>query len=120
MIVTTASASLSATFTSVDALLESPWTRDWGICGNANVMAGLNGMNVHMLGTRLDLTSYFGVKNLEDGGDYSAAVTANPTELAYICVFTAPIYGGTSVTTQFVIELEFDAVFMDPILVDGS
>lgn len=120
LLVNTSSASLASTFTTTAALLESPWTRDWAIVGNANVTGGLNGMNVHMLSAKLNLTQFFGVTNLEDGGDYSATTTTNPAELAYIAVFMSPMLSTATVTSSFIIELEYDAVFMDPILVDGS
>jgi len=116
----THSNALSTDFTSVNSLLENPYTTPPILCGNYNKSTAVGQNSLTAVDCKFKANSFFGVKDVRDGSAYSADTSSNPSQLAFYRIYAAPVVGNTYGTVNLLVEVIYDVLFKDPRTVDGS
>lgn len=106
-------ASVAATYSSIDNLLESKLTTD-------AKMFGYDDHSSHKIVKNYSAKKFHGFTNTNDNSHCSAVVTTNPALPAYFQCWAASIDGNDPNSNSFRVQIDYIVMFHDPTNLDGS
>lgn len=108
-------------FTSIDNILESKLCAGWKIASVSQPSSsGASGHTYPTVTRYWSAKKFFGVKDIQDGADFSALTNANPNKVAYASVWAASVDGGNAGDITAMVIIDLIVQYSDPKVLDGS